>query len=166
MLLVVAGAAKIARPAPTAELLGALGVPALPSVAIAIGLMEIATGIIALAIGGAAIAAVTGALYAAFAVAVVRAIAVGAPSCGCFGRTDAPPSLVHVIGNIVFAGASFAAIGASTPLEVMDDQPAGGVAFVVLIGVIAGLALIVFTALPEAMAARRPAHRHPFRVHE
>jgi hypothetical protein len=50
---------------------------------------------------------------------------------------------------------SFIAIGGATPLEVMDNQPFEGLGFVVLVGVLAGLFLVLFTALPEAMAARR-----------
>ena len=38
----------------------------------------------------------------------------------------------------------------------MKDQPAAGIGFVVLIGVLAGLELIFFTALPEALETRKP----------
>ena len=56
---------------------------------------------------------------------------------------------------------------APTPAEVMGDQPAAGLPFVLLVGVLAGLALVAFTALPEALSARRPAPAvRAFRVHE
>ncbi|MFZ9018031.1 MAG: hypothetical protein ACO23O_13675, partial [Ilumatobacteraceae bacterium] len=96
-----------------------------------------------------------GLVYLVFAATVLRAMAVGAPSCGCFGRVEAPPSWFHVSGNTVLAAASFVAANGSSPLEVMDAQPAGGVGFVVAVGLLAGLALVVFIALPEAVAARR-----------
>jgi hypothetical protein len=38
----------------------------------------------------------------------------------------------------------------------MKDQPAKGIGFVVMIGVLAGLELVFFTALPEALEARKP----------
>ena len=151
VLLVIAGVAKVARPATAAVLMEDLGAPAGgplsgTRLALAFGVLEVR-----------AVAAVVGLLYAVFALTVLRAMAVGAASCGCFGRVEAPPSWYHVIGNSLFAIAAFVAVSASSPLEVMDSQPAGGVGFVVLVGVLAGLALVVFTALPEAMAARRPA---------
>ena len=43
----------------------------------------------------------------------------------------------------------------------MGDQPAGGAPFVRLVGVIAGLAMVGFTALPEALAARQPGSAGP-----
>lgn len=119
-----------------------------------IGIIESAVGVAALAIGGPALAAATGTLYVGFVIVVWRAIATGAESCGCFGRVDAPPSKIHIIGNVGLAAVSFVAIGADTPLDVMDGQPAGGVGFVFLVGVLAGLALVAFTALPEALGAR------------
>jgi hypothetical protein len=101
-------------------------------------------------------AGIVGVFYVGFAAAVVRALMVGATSCGCFGRAESPPTRIHVAGTIGLAVVSFIAIGGATPLEVMDDQSVGGLGFVVLVGVLAGLFLVLFTALPEAMAARRP----------
>lgn len=163
VLVVVAGAAKIARPAPTAELLGSLGLPEDRRVAALLGGLEVVVGVGALAVGGPVVAVAVGALYTGFTLTVVRALAVGAESCGCFGRADAPPSWIHVVGNLAFAVVSFAAGAGDTPVDVMEGQPAAGVGFVVLVGVIAGLALVAFTALPEALAARRgttPLRRH------
>jgi len=162
VLLVIAGVAKVARPATAAVLMEDLGAPAGgplsgTRLALAFGVVEGVVGLAALVLEVRAVAAVVGLLYAVFALTVLRAMAVGAASCGCFGRVEAPPSWYHVIGNSLFAIAAFVAVSASSPLEVMDSQPAGGVGFVVLVGVLAGLALVVFTALPEAMAARRPA---------
>jgi len=155
LLLLVAGIAKIVRPGPTADLLASLGLPAGERLARGIGVVESAVGIVALGVGGPWPAAATGGFYVAFVVVVVRAIGAGATSCGCFGRVDAPPSWIHVIGNLVLAAVSFAAIGGDTPVEVMDGQPAGGLGFVLLVGVLAGLSLVAFTALPEALGARK-----------
>jgi len=155
LLLLVAGFAKIVRPAPTTELLVTLGLPAKPAAAIALGVVESLVGVSALAIGGSIVAGATGVLYVGFVVVVWRALAMGATSCGCFGRVDTPPSILHVVGNAALAAVSFAAIAGDSPLEVMDGQPAGGLGFVVLIGVLAGLSLVALTALPEALSARR-----------
>jgi len=155
LLLLVAGLAKIARPAPTADLLSSLGLPDRAAITVAIGTGEAIVGLSALAVGGPALAAATGALYVGFVVVVWRAMAEGATSCGCFGRVDAPPSIIHIVGNVALAAVSFVAIAGDTPIDVMDSQPAAGVGFVVLVGVLAGLALVMFTALPEALGARR-----------
>lgn len=155
VLAVVAGAAKIVRPLPTAELFGSLGLPEDRRLPALLGGAEVVVGVGALAVGGSVAAVAVGVLYTGFAVVVVRALAVGAESCGCFGRAEAPPSWIHVVGNLAFATVSFVAAAADTPVEVMDGQPAAGIGFVVLVGVIAGLALVAFTALPEALAARQ-----------
>jgi len=159
VLLVVAGAVKVARPASTVDLLEDLGAPQVDVVPAhrlvwVMGFVEIVVGVAALAVGGLALALFVSAFYVIFALSVVQALSVGASSCGCFGRVEAPPSWIHVAGNAVFAIASAVAAAGRTPLEVMADQPAGGIGFVVLIGVIAGLALVAFTALPEALSAR------------
>ena len=169
MLLVVAGAAKLARPAD--GFAGLVGLRARPSLVRVLGGAEVVAGAGALWSGGPVAASAVGLLYAMFAVAVLRALAVGAESCGCFGRLDAPPSRIHVLGNLVLAGASFAAAGtgtapAHTIVQSFSDRPAVGAALVTEILLVAGLALVAFTALPEALGARtsRPASATLFRA--
>lgn len=155
LLLVAAGLAKILRPAPTAELLASIGLPEVPAAVAVIGVVESLVGVSALAVGGPLLAVATGTLYVGFIVAVGRALATGAGSCGCFGRVDSPPSWIHIIGNAVFATVSFIAAAGPTPAQAMAEQPANGIGFVLAAGVTAGLALVAFTAVPEALAARR-----------
>lgn len=162
VLLVIAGLAKVVHPRPTADMLGTLGLPGVPALATGIGVGEFVLGLLALVVGGPVLAVAVGLVYVGFALVVLRALAVGAPSCGCFGRDDTPPSWIHVVGDMVFAVASFVAAAGSTPLEVMDDQPAGGIPFVIVVGLVAGLAVVAFTALPAALEARHP--RRPSRA--
>ncbi len=162
VLMVIAGAVKVIRPTATAALIEILGAfPRRPvagtPLARALGLAEITLGIAALLSDMAALRVVVGVLYVVFAAAVWRAISVGAESCGCFGRVDAPPTWLHVFGNLALSMCSFGAVAGRSPLEVMEDQPAAGVGFVAAIGVLAGLELVVFTALPEALDARKSA---------
>ena len=166
LLLVVAGLAKLLRPAPTTDLLSTLGLPQHPALTLGIGSGECVVGVAALGVGGPLAAAATGALYLGFVFVVWRAISAGAVSCGCFGRVDAPPSWIHIVGNLALAVVSFVAVSGESPLEVMDDQPVGGLGFVLVVGVLAGLALVAFTALPEALGARRGGSTaaEPFRV--
>lgn len=156
VLLVAAGAAKLSRPAPgVADLLGFRAPTPLVRL---VGASEVAVGIAALLVGGPAAWAV-GLLYASFAVIVLRAVLVKAGSCGCFGRLDAPPSWVHVLGNLALAAVSFAAVGTDTaPVQAVarsiSDRPAVGAALAAEIVLMAGLGLVAFTALPEALGAR------------
>ncbi|MEM8705707.1 MAG: MauE/DoxX family redox-associated membrane protein [Actinomycetota bacterium] len=161
VLLVIAGAVKVIRPATTADLIEDLGAPVGGPItgarlALGLGVVEIVVGIAALVAEIPAVAVAVGVLYVVFAVTVIRAMSLGATSCGCFGRVEAPPTWFHVVGNVALAVCSFIAAACRSPLEVMEGQPAAGVGFVLLIGVLAGLELVFFTALPEAMEARRP----------
>ena len=160
VVLVIAGAAKVVRPATTAalmEMLGAVVRGSVPGILLAraLGLAEITLGITTLLTDVAAFRVVVGVLYVVFALAVWRAISVGATSCGCFGRVDAPPTWLHVFGNLALAACSFGAVAGRSPLKVMEDQPAAGVGFVAAVGVLAGLELVVFTALPGARKSAR-----------
>ena len=161
VLLVIAGAVKVVRPATTAAMIEDLGAFAFGPITgtrltLTLGVTEITLGIAALLSDLAALSVIVGVLYIAFSVAVWRAMSVGAESCGCFGRVDAPPTWLHVVGNLTLAVCSFVAVASRSPLEIMKDQPATGIGFVVMIGVLAGLELVFFTALPEALEARKP----------
>ena len=156
LLLVVAGAAKLIRPAD--GFAGLVGLRTRPFVVRLLGTVEAVAGMAALIAGGLA-AWIVGLLYAAFALVVLRAVLAGADSCGCFGRLDAPPSLIHVAGNLMLAAMSFTAAGAASPpvtavVQAAGESPATGVALPVVIVLLAGLVLVAFTALPEALAAR------------
>ena len=164
LLLIVAGLAKVFRPVPTAELLASFGLPEVPAAVVVIGIVESVVGVLALVTGGHLLAVATGTFYVGFIVVVGRALATGAESCGCFGRVDSPPSWIHVVGNAVFAVASFVAAAGRTPAQVMADQPADGIGFVVGTGLIAGLTLVAFTAVPEALAARSGTRSADFQI--
>ncbi len=170
VLLVVAGATKLSRPAAGPASL--FGFRTRSGVVRLIGALEAAAGMAALLAGGAA-AWVVGLLYAAFALVVLRAVVAGADSCGCFGRLDAPPSLIHVAGNLALAAVSFAAAAAgaaSAPfaglVQSVEESPATGVGLAAAIVLVAGLVLVSLTALPEALAARsaRPGGAGLFRA--
>ena len=156
MLLVVAGVAKLSRPAPgVANLLGFRAPPVLVRI---VGGSEIAVGVAALLVGGP-VAWAVGLIYASFAAIVLRALLAEARSCGCFGRLDAPPSWIHVGGNLALAAVSFVAAAAGrapVPAIVREigDSPAVGAALAAEVVVVAGLMLVAFTALPEAIGVR------------
>ena len=157
LLLVAAGAAKLVRPSD--GFAGLVGFRVRPLLVRLLGGAEVAAGAGALWLGGPFAASAVGLLYGAFALVVLRALLAGAESCGCFGRLDAPPSLIHVLANLALAAASFGAAGAHGPpiptiVQALVDSPAAGTALAVEVVVLAGLALVTLTALPEALRAR------------
>ena len=159
LVLITAGGAKLARPRAAADLIGLLRLPARVVLARLVGLAEVLVGVVALMSSHVAASAGVGVLYGAFALVVLRALVVGVPSCGCFGDFDAPPSRIHVVGNLALAGVSLAAAGseqspAGAVWAAMNQGPAEGAAFVLLTATMAGLIIVAFTALPEALHAR------------
>lgn len=135
LVMLVAGLAKVIEPDPARDALGVLGVsaPAL-LVQIAAG-VEVLVALAALLLSGPIPALVVGASYLAFAgfVALLRRDP-DAGSCGCFGAAEEPPSLRHVVVNVVIglgclaAGAS----GALSTLSLLRENWARGALFVVL----------------------------------
>lgn len=128
VLLGASGIAKIFDPAPTSGALEAARLPSSETVSRSIGFIELAIAIVGLTWGGIALGAAA-LLYAAFTLFTLAAIRGRIPlqSCGCFGREDTPPSVIHVVYNAValIALTSLAVSGSSPvpwsngPLEVL-----------------------------------------------
>jgi hypothetical protein len=164
VLLALGGALKAARPHDTAEALVAVGMrfsrlmPARIAVRVG-GAVEAVVGAAALLVGGPVLCALVALSYLAFAGFVMVALRSGAPisSCGCFGKVDTPPSVVHVVLDLAFAGvAAAAAVTGDVALpDVLADQPLAGVPFGLLLAIGCSLVFLVFTALPKTMAAVR-----------
>lgn len=160
VVLAVGGAAKLLAPHPTASALAALGLPSRRGVVLVMGAGEVAVGAWAATMGGRHAAAVVAAAYLAFAGFVVAARRSGAvASCGCFGQAETPPSLLHLVVNLVAAGVAAAA--AVADVAGLGDQigsgPLAGVPFVVLVatGVYGIHALL--TVVPAVLAQTGPA---------
>jgi hypothetical protein len=162
VLLAVGGALKAVRPRDTAQALVAVGlrfpryVPARAAVRIG-GAVEVVVGLGALITGGPVFAALVALSYLAFAAFVAVALRRHAPisSCGCFGKVDTPPSIVHVVIDLgataVAAGA--AVVGGVALPDVLADQPLFGIPFVFLVLIGLSLVFLAFTSLPKTMAA-------------
>ncbi|HEV3227384.1 MAG TPA: MauE/DoxX family redox-associated membrane protein [Acidimicrobiales bacterium] len=159
-LLVLAGALKIARPAPTAGALRAVDLPsALPLVRL-LGAVEVVVGTTAAITLSPPLLALVAALYLGFATFVVVALARHAPlqSCGCFGQVDTPPSVLHLGLNLVSAGVAIAAAVTDTPnlRAVLADQQWHAVPFVLLVAICLYLCVALATVLP--LTPRSSAH--------
>ena len=158
VLLVAGGVAKVRTPLDTANALRAVGIRVPPRLVRVGAALEVLVGLGALLVGNAVFAALVAASYAAFAGFVVQALRTGAPisSCGCFGKVDTPPSLVHIVidGALALVAAAVAVSGADVSLPaVVPDQPWLGIPFAMLVVIGAGLAFLAFSALPRALAA-------------
>ncbi|HVR77971.1 MAG TPA: MauE/DoxX family redox-associated membrane protein [Acidimicrobiia bacterium] len=107
-VLGASGIVKLIDPDPTTGAMSTVGLPASNTLSRLLGIVEIVVAVIALAAGGLAVIAAAG-LYAAFAVFTVAALRLELPiqSCGCFGRDDTPPTILHVAYNSGAAAALF-----------------------------------------------------------
>jgi hypothetical protein len=164
VLLALGGAAKAVRPRDTALALAAVGMKfprVLPGrVVVRIGgAVEAAIGVAAVLVGGPVLCALVAVSYLAFALFVAVALRTGAPisSCGCFGKVDTPPSIVHVVLDLAFAGVATAAAftGDVALPDVLADQPLAGVPFLLLLAIGCSLVFLAFTSLPKTMAVVR-----------
>ncbi len=148
VVVVVSGATKVGSPGPFADLTSSMGLRIGRPGARIVGVAEIALGAWVLAVGGRLACAVLAGSYAVFAMVVVLARRNGAASCGCFGAAAAPPSMVHVVVNLV--SAAVAALGAATGdvtgiATALGDQPLAGVPYLLLLGTGAWLVVAVDT---------------------
>ena len=107
-LLGASGIMKLVDPEPTT---GAMNVAHLPSsnlVSRLLGLFEIGLCLTGLAMAGISVL-VAAALYLAFTIFTLVAVISRIPlqSCGCFGREDTPPTVIHVAFNLAATVALF-----------------------------------------------------------
>jgi hypothetical protein len=162
-LLVAAGAMKVVDPVNTVGALRRAGLPVHPLVVRVGGGVEVAIGVVAVLTGAALPALLVAASYAAFTgfvvVALVRHLPIG--SCGCFGKTDTPPSVLHVVvngGAIVSAVA--VALGPGGGIgDVLADQPLLGLPFLALVAIATYAAFIALTLVPQLRALEAPTSR-------
>jgi hypothetical protein len=93
------------------------------------------------------------ALFTMFVVvALVRHVPIG--SCGCFGKVDTPPSLVHVgvnLGAVVTALAVAFGPGGGIG-DVLADQPLLGLPFLALVAIATYAAYLAMTLVPQLRA--------------
>ncbi|MGQ0847901.1 MAG: MauE/DoxX family redox-associated membrane protein [Actinomycetota bacterium] len=156
-LLVLSGGAKLTDPAPTA---GALRVAALPSgrtAVYALALLELALGGSGLLYGGRPWGYLSAGLYIGFLGFVILARLRRLPieSCGCFGRADTPPTTAHLVINLAAAGIGIWAGAGSSPslVDVLADQPLGGVPYLGFLAVGTFCLYLMMTALARLQSA-------------
>jgi hypothetical protein len=163
LLLTVAGALKAVDPATTAGALRRAGWPGSPLGVRIGGAVEVVIGVSAIVTGAplpAALVALSYLLFTGFVVyALVRHLPVG--SCGCFGKVDTPPSVVHVVVNLgAVVTATAVALGPGGGVgEVLADQELLGLPFLLLVGTATYSAFLALTVLPQLHSLETPRPR-------
>lgn len=156
-LVLVAGVAKLARPATTGAALGwRLGTRARLAVR-ALGLAEVALAVAVLVLGGSVAFGLLGAAYLGFT-AVAWHQRRHDRGCGCFGTEDTQVGALHLVANLVAAAtaatAAAALVGPGLP-TLLATAPIAAVTATVLIALAVGLGQLVLTGLSEVLAASR-----------
>jgi hypothetical protein len=144
----------------TAGALRALGLPSSKILVRAGAAAELLLGLLAVIAGWVAIWWLVAASYVALAAFVVAALRAGTMvgSCGCFGREDTPPHLLHVVVDVGLAASAAAAavrdLGA--PLDAIADAPGEGL-------VVAGVSVLAVALVYAAVVDLPRALRQPWR---
>jgi hypothetical protein len=104
-------------------------------------------------------AALTALAYLGFAGFVLLARRSGTPvqSCGCFGKAETPPSVIHIVVNLT--AALIAALVAWKPIpslgRLLADQPGAGIPLLMLTALTVYLLYIMLTVLPQTLNTLR-----------
>jgi len=156
VLLVAAGASKLAEPLPLVRALRSARLPAPASAVRALAGAEVGLGLTALLTGARAAALGVALSYAAFTGFVLLARRRGGvlASCGCFGKADTPPTTTHVVVTAALAGVAGAV--AVRPLGPVPDllagSPLGGLALLLATAAVAATGYLVLAVLPLVRA--------------
>ncbi len=160
-LIALGGASKTVSPNDTANAVRGVGLPGSPVLVRLGGALEAAIGVFAIVSGGRVAAALVAASYLGFSAFVAVALARGVPiaTCGCFGKADTPPSLVHLVFDLLAAVAALALVVDPTGgiADVVVAQPLLGIPYLLLVVTGVYLSFIALTVLPRTLALVREA---------
>ncbi|MGE0880809.1 MAG: MauE/DoxX family redox-associated membrane protein [Acidimicrobiia bacterium] len=158
-VLAAAGLAKLVRPNDTARALKAAGIGGGAPLVRVLSAFEIAVAVSAAGWAHPVAAALVAVSYLAFAGFVAYALRRGTPlaTCGCFGEPDSPPTVVHVVLNVLLAAAAIAATVSRPPglTQLFADHRAGTAALFGAALVAAALVIVAMTELPRTQLQAR-----------
>lgn len=146
LLLVVAGLAKAREPLSLVRALRAAGLrvraPLLARWVRVLAVGEAGLGSLALVSGSSVAAVGVAASYVGFTAFVLRALRSGSPlaSCGCFGKTDTPPTAGHA--------AATAALALAAVLAALAPPAAPSLLLLLVAAVLAYLTYVALAVLP------------------
>ncbi len=157
VVLAVAGAVKVLDPAGTRVALRTVGLPSSAMAARVVGTGEVVIAAAALAVGGTGPAIAVAVAYAGFAAFAerLRRRSRGRADCGCFGRSSAPVSSLHIWVNLVVAAIAALTLFDPVPhlLDAARDTPWSGAPFVGLVVLLSWQLVMVLTVLARVRAA-------------
>jgi hypothetical protein len=158
-LLALAAPGKLRRPASTANALAQLGLPRSTGLVRLLGVGELVLAAAVWLRPTALVLAALAVAYLAFAgfVAVALRSGTSLSSCGCFGRPDTPPTVVHLVvvaAAALVAGAA-AVTGTASLHEVVTVGRWYGVPLVLGAALTTFLAWAALAVLPRVVAASR-----------
>lgn len=151
-LLAASGLAKLLDPDPTRGAMEAARLPSSRSIARALGGLEVAAAVVGLALAGVWLAPAA-TLYAGFFLFTLVAVRRRLPiqSCGCFGRDDTPPTVLHVGFNLVSAGALTYSAVLGLPTVPWDAPPLDILLYLSFALLGAYLAYLLLAQLPRTL---------------
>jgi len=154
-LLAIAGAGKVAHPAPTRAAARAAGVRVPSAGVVAFGLFELGAGIAGAIVGGRVAFAVA-AGYLLLTVFAVRML-VHSPTtpCACLGATGATVTRVHVAVDVAALAVALVAAAGGSPLAQSSGRWVAGAVFVALVACCVKLAALALEELPALAGASR-----------
>lgn len=144
-LLVLAGLQKVADPHPLVRAARSVGLRLSATAVRALAAVEVAIGLATLLGGSRPAALALATSYAAFTAFVVLALRRGGvlASCGCFGKSDLPPTRTHAALTAAFAVAAMTGTPGALPLTA---------AALVTTAAVAVCGYLVLTVLPLVQA--------------
>lgn len=151
LVLVVSGASKLTGRDSVRDTLSHLGLPAPPRAGILVGVVEVLVGAAALMAPTGTVASVVAVLvalvYAVFALVVASAIRAGLEDCGCIGVRSTPPSVGHVVFNLV-ASVVAVASAATNPVDLVSGLAEVSMPWAIVIGLVVALVAGALVSLP------------------
>lgn len=152
-LLVVSGIQKLGNPAATAGALRAAGFPHARALVFLLAVVEVTVGAGSIVSGDSFFAGAQAVVYGGFGgfvwIALARRIPIA--SCGCFGRQNTPPTLIHLgVNTLAAVGATIHGLGpAPTGLtRALASQPLLGVPYLVFLIATAYCLYLLLSQLP------------------
>lgn len=168
LVLVVSGIQKLVAPAGAASAMADARLPipwrGRPVTGMALGAVEAATGLVALAVPNRLAAAWLGVFYLGLAgfVLLLRSRDADA-GCGCFGASSTPPGTAHLALNGIAAVTGFGIAVAGVPdiVDVVDDGILVAIAYVSLLTIGAAVLLVAPALTAETSRLLRGEHPSP-----
>lgn len=155
IVLALAGIQKLTDPGSTQGALREMGLPWRGPVVPLMAAAEVVTGLAVIVVGGRYAALALAAWYLGFAAFVAVALRRDVPlaSCGCIGKDDTPPTLVHLGVDLAFGlmalGVAIDPFGSL--VDLLDGQPWAGIPLLGFIALGVYLTYLLLAVLPVTM---------------